>query len=94
MGLGKTLQTISLLAYLASYKGIWGPHLIVVPTSGTSIGEIVDLTASGKAVVRTTSQSITIFTDSASGASYTGDIYVTVKITNANANFRRAKNIS
>lgn len=33
MGLGKTLQTISLLAYLASYKGIWGPHLVVVPTS-------------------------------------------------------------
>ena len=33
MGLGKTLQTISLLAYLAANKGIWGPHLIVVPTS-------------------------------------------------------------
>jgi SNF2 family DNA or RNA helicase len=33
MGLGKTLQTISLIAYLAAYKGIWGPHLIVVPTS-------------------------------------------------------------
>lgn len=33
MGLGKTLQTITLLSYLASYKGIWGPHLIVVPTS-------------------------------------------------------------
>ena len=33
MGLGKTLQTISLLAYLASNKGIWGPHLIIVPTS-------------------------------------------------------------
>ena len=33
MGLGKTLQTISLLAYLASYKGIWGPHLVIVPTS-------------------------------------------------------------
>jgi hypothetical protein len=30
---GKTLQTIALLAYLAAYKGIWGPHLIVVPTS-------------------------------------------------------------
>ena len=30
---GKTLQTISMLAYLASYKGIWGPHLIIVPTS-------------------------------------------------------------
>lgn len=33
MGLGKTIQTISLLAHLASEKSIWGPHLIVVPTS-------------------------------------------------------------
>jgi len=33
MGLGKTLQTIALLAYLAAYKGIWGPHLVIVPTS-------------------------------------------------------------
>lgn len=33
MGLGKTIQTISLLAYLACEKQIWGPHLIVVPTS-------------------------------------------------------------
>ncbi len=33
MGLGKTLQTIALLAYLACCKGIWGPHLIIVPTS-------------------------------------------------------------
>lgn len=31
--MGKTLQTISLFSYLASYKGIWGPHLVVVPTS-------------------------------------------------------------
>ena len=33
MGLGKTIQTIALLAHLACEKGIWGPHLIVVPTS-------------------------------------------------------------
>lgn len=33
MGLGKTIQTISLLAYLSCFKGIWGPHLIVVPSS-------------------------------------------------------------
>eukprot|EP00958_Prasinococcus_capsulatus_P028547 scaffold6922_cov363-Prasinococcus_capsulatus_cf.AAC.5 len=33
MGLGKTIQTIALLAWLACAKGIWGPHLIVVPTS-------------------------------------------------------------
>ncbi|KAL5596637.1 hypothetical protein BROUX41_006665 [Berkeleyomyces rouxiae] len=33
MGLGKTIQTISLLAHLACHHGIWGPHLVVVPTS-------------------------------------------------------------
>ncbi|KAI9564810.1 hypothetical protein GHT06_008551 [Daphnia sinensis] len=33
MGLGKTIQTIGLLAWLACEKGIWGPHLVVVPTS-------------------------------------------------------------
>jgi helicase SWR1 len=33
MGLGKTIQTISLLAYLAVRREIWGPHLVVVPTS-------------------------------------------------------------
>ncbi|KAI8987187.1 SNF2 family N-terminal domain-containing protein [Pilobolus umbonatus] len=33
MGLGKTIQTIALLAYLACEKNVWGPHLIVVPTS-------------------------------------------------------------
>ncbi len=30
--LGKRFQTIALLAWLAVEKGIWGPHLIVVPT--------------------------------------------------------------
>ncbi|KZV89961.1 hypothetical protein EXIGLDRAFT_771244 [Exidia glandulosa HHB12029] len=33
MGLGKTIQTIALLAHLACDLGIWGPHLVVVPTS-------------------------------------------------------------
>ena len=33
VGLGKTIQTISLLSHLATTYGIWGPHLIVVPTS-------------------------------------------------------------
>ena len=33
MGLGKTIQTISLLAHLAVEHEVWGPHLIVVPTS-------------------------------------------------------------
>eukprot|EP01119_Soliformovum_irregulare_P001865 TRINITY_DN1170_c3_g1_i2.p1 TRINITY_DN1170_c3_g1~~TRINITY_DN1170_c3_g1_i2.p1 ORF type:complete len:1172 (-),score=371.67 TRINITY_DN1170_c3_g1_i2:332-3847(-) len=33
MGLGKTIQTISMLAHLACEREIWGPHLIVVPTT-------------------------------------------------------------
>ena len=33
MGLGKTIMTISVLAHLACERNIWGPHLIVVPTS-------------------------------------------------------------
>lgn len=33
MGLGKTIQTIALLAHLALEHEVWGPHLIVVPTS-------------------------------------------------------------
>ncbi|KAH0543012.1 hypothetical protein FGG08_002620 [Glutinoglossum americanum] len=33
MGLGKTIQTIALLAHLACEHEVWGPHLIIVPTS-------------------------------------------------------------
>ena len=33
MGLGKTIQTIALLSHLACYHGVWGPHLVIVPTS-------------------------------------------------------------
>lgn len=33
MGLGKTISTISLFAYLAETKNILGPHLIVAPLS-------------------------------------------------------------
>jgi len=33
MGLGKTMQSISLLAYLKEYRAISGPHLVIVPKS-------------------------------------------------------------
>ncbi|KAJ2752907.1 chromatin remodeling complex Adenosinetriphosphatase, partial [Coemansia sp. BCRC 34490] len=33
MGLGKTLQVISFIGYLKHYRGVGGPHLIVVPKS-------------------------------------------------------------
>ncbi len=32
-GLGKTLQTISLLGYLHEFRGITGPHMVIVPKS-------------------------------------------------------------
>jgi hypothetical protein len=68
-------------------------NIIVVPTTGTTPGRIVDLTAGAANVKRTTSQSIDICTDSASGTDFTGDVYVTVKITNANGSFRRNKTL-
>lgn len=33
MGLGKTIQSIALLSHVAMEHEVWGPHLIVVPTS-------------------------------------------------------------
>jgi SWI/SNF-related matrix-associated actin-dependent regulator of chromatin subfamily A member 5 len=36
MGLGKTLQSISILVYMMEYKNSNGPHLIVVPKSTLS----------------------------------------------------------
>lgn len=33
MGLGKTLQTISFLGYLRFFRGMSGPHLVIVPKS-------------------------------------------------------------
>lgn len=32
-GLGKTLQTISLLGYMKHYRNINGPHMVIVPKS-------------------------------------------------------------
>jgi len=31
MGLGKTIQSISILAFLKEYKNIPGPHIIIAP---------------------------------------------------------------
>lgn len=36
MGLGKTLQSISVLVYMKEYRSVHGPHLIVVPKSTLS----------------------------------------------------------
>lgn len=68
-------------------------NIIVVPTTGTTPGQIVDLTGAGRNVKKTSPQSITIHTASASGTSFTGDVYVTTKITNANGVTRRTKTL-
>ena len=36
MGLGKTVQTIALIAYLIEYKDNGGPYLVIVPLSTLS----------------------------------------------------------
>lgn len=33
MGLGKTFQAISMVCWLAEFRNIWGPFLVVVPAS-------------------------------------------------------------
>lgn len=33
MGLGKTIQSISVMAYLAEFHNIWGPFLVIAPSS-------------------------------------------------------------
>ena len=33
MGLGKTVQTIAMLGHLAETRGIWGPFIVIAPTS-------------------------------------------------------------
>jgi len=38
MGLGKTLQTISFLAYLREGRGVKGQHIVIVPKS--VVGEL------------------------------------------------------
>lgn len=68
-------------------------NIMVVPTTGSAAGQILDMTSGLRNVLRTTSLSITLYTDSASGASFTGDVYVTNKITNANTPFRRIKTL-
>jgi hypothetical protein len=68
-------------------------NIMVIPTTGSAAGQILDMTSGNRNVLRTTSQSITLYTDSASGASFTGDVYVTTKIVNANPSFRRVKSL-
>jgi hypothetical protein len=68
-------------------------NIIVVAATGANVGKILDMTASPRSVLRTSCTSITLYTDSGSGASFTGDVYLTTKITNANTGFRRQKTL-
>ena len=33
MGLGKTIQAIALLSHISSAKNVWGPFLVIAPSS-------------------------------------------------------------
>lgn len=33
MGLGKTIQAIALITHIAGTKNIWGPFLVIAPSS-------------------------------------------------------------
>ena len=58
-----------------------------------NIGRIIDLTASPRSVYRTDAQTLTINTQNFAGASFTGDIYITTKLVNANGTTRRVKTL-
>lgn len=68
-------------------------NIIVVPTTGANIGTILDMTASPRSVQRVSNTQIILNTDSGSGATFTGDVYVTTKLTNANGSYRRTKTL-
>lgn len=66
-------------------------NVIVVARTGSIPGQIIDMTSGSRSVLKSSDTSITINTDSASGASFTGDVYLTTKITNAENAFKRSK---
>jgi hypothetical protein len=68
-------------------------NIIVVPTTGANVGKILDMTASPRSVYRTSNTQISLYTDSGSGTSFTGDVYLTTKVANANGSFRRQKTL-
>ena len=50
MGLGKTLQTISFLAYLREGRGVKGQHIVIVPKSVVGESFWIALERDGKIV--------------------------------------------
>lgn len=67
-------------------------NIIIVPTTGTTAGQIVDMTAAGRSVTRDSSTQITINTNSASGASFNADVYLTTRQSSAQ-NYRKTKTL-
>ena len=66
-------------------------NVIVVARTGANAGQIIDMTEGSRSVLKSGEKSITISTESASGTSFTADVYLTVKITGAEGGFKRSK---
>lgn len=69
-------------------------NIIVVAKTGTNAGQIIDMTVGDRNVYRTDSTTLTIYTSNGSGTAFTGDIYLTTKLTNANGSYRRVKTLT
>lgn len=66
-------------------------NVIVVAKTGANAGQILDMTLGNRSIYKTNEKNITINTENGSDASFTGDVYLTVKISNAEEGFRRVK---
>ena len=77
---GSTLSSSEILA-----------NIIVVAKSNTNAGAIIDMTASPRSVLRTTNKELTFYTENGSGTTFTGDVYITTKVSSAESGFRRTK---
>jgi len=66
-------------------------NVIVVAKTGANTGQILDMTLGNRSVYKTGDKNITINTENGSGTNFTGDVYLTVKISNAEDGFRRVK---
>ena len=68
-------------------------NIIVVASSGANVGKILDMTEGARSVYRTSASEIVLYTNDGSGSTFTGDVYLTTKITNANTAASRSKTL-
>lgn len=66
-------------------------NIIVVPREGVNAGIVLNMTEGNRSVLRVDANTISIHTDSGSGTTFKGDIYVTSRAVTAEDHLRRTK---